>query len=77
MLCPTINRIQFDRNWTYQQVAVAEYLDTFSELSARGETLHDFLLFYVKKLESKVVLSYYPVNKKRILGIHHPVEQEQ
>ena len=33
---------QFDRNWIYQQVAIAEYLDTFSELSARLETLQDF-----------------------------------
>lgn len=33
---------QFDGNWIYQQVAVAEYLDTFSELSARLETLQDF-----------------------------------
>ena len=32
---------QFDQNWVYQQVAVAEYLDTFSELSARLETLKD------------------------------------
>ena len=32
---------KFDRNWVYQQVAVAEYLDTFSELSARLETLKD------------------------------------
>ena len=33
---------QFDRNWIYQQVAIAEYLDTFSELSARLETLPNF-----------------------------------
>ena len=33
---------QFDRHWVYQQVAIAEYLDTFSELSARLETLRDF-----------------------------------
>ena len=33
---------QYDRNWIYQQVAVAEYLDTFSELSARLETLQSF-----------------------------------
>lgn len=33
---------QFDQNWVYQQVAVAEYIDTFSELSARLETLQDF-----------------------------------
>ena len=33
---------QFDRHWVYQQVAVAEYLDTFSELSNRLETLRDF-----------------------------------
>lgn len=33
---------QFDQNWVYQQVAVAEYLDTFSELSARLETLREF-----------------------------------
>ena len=33
---------QFDQNWIYQQVAIAEFLDTFSELSARLETLQDF-----------------------------------
>lgn len=33
---------QFDRHWMYKQVAIAEYLDTFSELSARLETLQDF-----------------------------------
>lgn len=33
---------QLDRHWVYQQVAIAEYLDTFSELSARLETLQDF-----------------------------------
>ncbi|BAZ45576.1 hypothetical protein NIES4102_26000 [Chondrocystis sp. NIES-4102] len=32
---------QFDQNWVYRQVAIAEYLDTFSELSARLETLKD------------------------------------
>ena len=33
---------QYDRSWIYQQVAVAEYLDAFSELSARLETLQNF-----------------------------------
>lgn len=33
---------QFDRHWVYKQVAIAEYLDTFSEISARLETLQDF-----------------------------------
>ena len=33
---------QFDRDWIYRQVAIAEYLDTFSELSARLETLRYF-----------------------------------
>ena len=33
----------FDCNWIYQQVAIAEYLDTFSELSARLETIQDFV----------------------------------
>jgi hypothetical protein len=33
---------QLDRGWIYQQVAIAEYLDTFSELSARLETLQNF-----------------------------------
>jgi hypothetical protein len=33
---------QFNQNWIYEQVAIAEYLDTFSELSARLETLQDF-----------------------------------
>ena len=39
---------QFDRNWIYQQVAIAEYLDTFSELSARLETLKDFTILCQK-----------------------------
>ncbi|HEY9771505.1 MAG TPA: hypothetical protein V6C71_23920 [Coleofasciculaceae cyanobacterium] len=33
---------QLDLGWIYQQVAIAEYLDTFSELSAKLETLQDF-----------------------------------
>ena len=33
---------QFDEKWTYNQIAVAEYLDTLSELFARLESLQDF-----------------------------------
>lgn len=33
---------QFDRHWIYQQIAIAEYLDTFSELTARLDTLQNF-----------------------------------
>ncbi|WP_036488115.1 hypothetical protein [Myxosarcina sp. GI1] len=33
---------QFDRHWIYKQVAIAEYLDTFSELTARLESLQAF-----------------------------------
>ena len=39
---------RLDQNWIYQQVAIAEYLDTFSELSARLETLQDFILLCKK-----------------------------
>lgn len=39
---------QFDHDWIYKQVAVAEYLDTFSELSARLETLQDFAILCQK-----------------------------
>jgi hypothetical protein len=33
---------KFDEAWTHRQIAVAEYLDTLSELSARLDTLQDF-----------------------------------
>ncbi len=33
---------QLDKKWTYQQIAIAEYLDTLSELSARLESLQEF-----------------------------------
>lgn len=33
---------KFDDNWVHKQIAIAEYLDTFSELSARLESLQDF-----------------------------------
>ena len=33
---------QFDRKWVYKQVAIEEYLDTLSELSARLESLQAF-----------------------------------
>ena len=33
---------QFNQQWTHCQVAIAEYLDTFSELSARLESLQAF-----------------------------------
>jgi hypothetical protein len=33
---------QLDKKWTYQQMAIAEYLDTLSELSARLESLQAF-----------------------------------
>jgi hypothetical protein len=33
---------QFDQAWTHRQIAVAEYLDTLSELSARLDSLQSF-----------------------------------
>ncbi|WP_107671147.1 hypothetical protein [Cyanothece sp. BG0011] len=33
---------KYDQNWINQQIALAEYLDTLSELSARLDTLQDF-----------------------------------
>ncbi len=33
---------KFDQAWTHRQIAVAEYLDTLSELSARLESLESF-----------------------------------
>ncbi len=39
---------QFNRDWVYQKIAIAEYLDTFSELSARLETLQDFAILCEK-----------------------------
>jgi hypothetical protein len=33
---------KFDQAWTYRQIAVAEYLDGLSELSARLESLESF-----------------------------------
>ena len=33
---------QWDEAWTYRQIAVAEYLDTLSELSARLDSLQSF-----------------------------------
>ncbi len=33
---------QFEQKWTHKQVAIAEYLDTLSELSARLESLQGF-----------------------------------
>jgi hypothetical protein len=33
---------KFDEAWTHRQIAVAEYLDTLSELSARLDSLQDF-----------------------------------
>lgn len=33
---------QFDRAWTYRQIAIAEYLDTISELLARLDSLQSF-----------------------------------
>ncbi|MDZ8083768.1 MAG: hypothetical protein RMX35_32460 [Nostoc sp. DcaGUA01] len=33
---------QFDRAWTYRQIAIAEYLDTLSELLARLDSLQSF-----------------------------------
>lgn len=50
---------QFDRHWIYQQVAIAEYLDTFSELSARLETLQDFTML-CQKAEVKSSLELLP-----------------
>ncbi|MGL4621760.1 hypothetical protein [Chroococcidiopsis sp.] len=35
-------RSQFDRQWTYRQIVIAEYLDALSELSARLENLQAF-----------------------------------
>ena len=36
------NATKFDENWTHSQIAVAEYLDSLSELSARLESLESF-----------------------------------
>lgn len=33
---------QFDEAWTHRQIAVAEYLDALSELSARLDSLQSF-----------------------------------
>ncbi len=33
---------KFDQAWTHRQIAVAEYLDAISELSARLESLESF-----------------------------------
>lgn len=33
---------KFDLAWTYRQIAIAEYLDSLSELSARLESLESF-----------------------------------
>ncbi len=50
---------EFDRNWVYQQVAIAEYLDTFSEVSARLETLQNFATL-CQKAEVKSSLELLP-----------------
>lgn len=44
---------QFDRDWVHSQVAIAEYLDTFSELTARLESLQSFAdLCHTKQVKS-------------------------
>jgi hypothetical protein len=36
---------QWDETWTNHQIAIAEYLDTLSELTARLESLQSFAVF--------------------------------
>jgi hypothetical protein len=38
----TYSKERYNKTWLYQQIALAEYLDTLSELSARLDTLRDF-----------------------------------
>ncbi|ACK66256.1 hypothetical protein PCC8801_2229 [Rippkaea orientalis PCC 8801] len=38
----TYSKERYNQTWLYQQIALAEYLDTLSELSARLDTLQDF-----------------------------------
>ena len=44
---------KFDLAWTYRQIAIAEYLDTLSELLARLESLE----YFADLCESKGVKS--------------------
>jgi hypothetical protein len=54
---------QFQKDWVYQEVAIAEYLDTFSELSARLETLQDFAAL-CQKTEVKSSFELLPSNQE-------------
>jgi hypothetical protein len=67
---------QFDRGWVYQQVAIAEYLDTFSELSARLETLQDFA-FLCQKTGVKSSLELLPSKQEEKTWYILPCWQEK
>ncbi|VEP12188.1 conserved hypothetical protein [Hyella patelloides LEGE 07179] len=54
---------QFDRHWIHKQVAIAEYLDIYSELSARLESLQAFTNL-CQKAEVKNSLALLPSTEK-------------
>jgi hypothetical protein len=51
---------KFDEAWTHRQIAVAEYLDALSQLSARLDTSQD-LRQYVKVKMLRVAEIFYPM----------------
>lgn len=67
---------QFDRDWIYQQVAIAEYLDTFSELSARLESLQNFAIL-CQKTGVKNSLELLPSQKGEGSWYTLPYEQKK
>jgi hypothetical protein len=67
---------QFDRNWIYQQVAIAEYLDTFSELSARLKSLQNFAIL-CQKTGVKNSMELLPSQKKEGTWYTLPCEQKK
>lgn len=54
------NSTKFDEAWMHRQIAVAEYLDTLSELSARLDGLQ-YLRLCVRVKMLRVVEIFYPM----------------